>query len=61
LAIQLYERSTRLAPQTAWYWVQLGYAQQAAGSIDKAIAAYEQVLKLEPSNQEALKQLEILR
>ena len=43
------------------YWLLLGQANRAAGQIDAAIDAYEQVLVLKPDNAGAQKALDELR
>jgi len=47
-AAGLLGRAARLQPENADIWVQLGFAQSAAGQLDEAQAAFEQAVFLAP-------------
>ena len=60
-AIPYFERAVRDDATSVSYWLLLGQAHRAAGQIDAAIDAYEQVLVLKPDNAAAQKALDELQ
>ena len=48
-AASLLTRAARLQPENADIWVQLGFAESAAGRLDEAQAAFEQAVFLAPN------------
>jgi len=61
LAIVYMERSTRMAPNRAMFFVGLGNEYRAAGRALDARGAYEKALKLDLNNVEALVSLGEIR
>jgi tetratricopeptide (TPR) repeat protein len=57
-AIETFGESVRLRPDAAQTHLHLGYALKAAGRLEEARAAWENVLRLEPGNQAALQELD---
>ncbi len=47
-------------PDSAVGWFNLGVSAQNAGAAEKAVLAYRQTVRLDPSNSEARRQLEVL-
>jgi hypothetical protein len=50
--VQLYQRATRLSPQDARYWADLGAGYDWAGRSDDALDAFQQARKLFPNSPE---------
>lgn len=59
-AEQAFRRATELAPERYDYFLGLAYALEALGRTDDAKAAYEKVLELDPTNENAQQGLERL-
>ncbi len=60
-AIQVLEKYTAEQPANDRVWFVLGYAYEKNGQKDRAIAAYEQALKLNPNSSDAREALAELR
>ncbi len=63
-ALDAYDRAATLNPDyrsNAWYYLRLGRAYRRGKRFDEAIAAYEQALALDETNEQAARWLEELR
>lgn len=59
-AIRQYQQALRLEPEDAIIHAALGWAYYKVGMLDAAIAAGEQVMRLEPDNPDVPKLMELL-
>lgn len=60
-AVAVFELNTEAHPETASVWDSLGDGHHARGELDRAAAAYEKALELDPDNARTRRKLEALR
>jgi len=60
-AISAYQNALQIDPSASEAYYKLGYAHALGGHLDLAVQAWEQVLRLDPTNEGAKKNLEVAK